>query len=357
MWTKSSPKPRRPRLPWAEARSSPSNSPWPSPSALDRLTVDQREAVVLKIYQGFKFEEMAEILSCPGFHHQVPPLHRARTPQDRAGSHEGKRFVMSCSPFDLKEYFLRELPSPQRVPGGSPRQNLSSLPRRAGAPAIDRGGSLLLARRRNSAAHRFRQRPDFRALAPAPLVQRLLGIHGPPGIRLRCHAFRVVFYFAATRPAPAPERTAAPTMAAVSPSPQEIQQQIQQAVSKAVAAVEARQAETSKQLVADFERRNDETLRSIRWMAGEFDADAQARPGHQGDGHAFSRAKAEKSNETRLRHSLVEPGPGVVPDRQAGGPRLVQPARTQGGPHPAADHQRAGAYVQLPPGQPRAGCQ
>ena len=34
-------------------------------SALDRLTADQREAVVLKIYQGFKFDEMAEILSCP----------------------------------------------------------------------------------------------------------------------------------------------------------------------------------------------------------------------------------------------------------------------------------------------------
>ena len=34
-------------------------------SALERLTADQREAVVLKIYQGFKFEEMAEILSCP----------------------------------------------------------------------------------------------------------------------------------------------------------------------------------------------------------------------------------------------------------------------------------------------------
>ena len=34
-------------------------------AALDRLTPDQREAVVLKIYQGFKFEEMAEILSCP----------------------------------------------------------------------------------------------------------------------------------------------------------------------------------------------------------------------------------------------------------------------------------------------------
>jgi DNA-directed RNA polymerase specialized sigma24 family protein len=29
------------------------------------VSPDQREAVVLKIYQGFKFEEMAEILSCP----------------------------------------------------------------------------------------------------------------------------------------------------------------------------------------------------------------------------------------------------------------------------------------------------
>ena len=34
-------------------------------SALDRLSPEQREAVVLKIYQGFKFEEMAEILACP----------------------------------------------------------------------------------------------------------------------------------------------------------------------------------------------------------------------------------------------------------------------------------------------------
>jgi RNA polymerase sigma-70 factor (ECF subfamily) len=33
--------------------------------ALERLKPEQREAVVLKIYQGFKFEEMAEILTCP----------------------------------------------------------------------------------------------------------------------------------------------------------------------------------------------------------------------------------------------------------------------------------------------------
>jgi len=33
--------------------------------ALSRLSPEQREAVLLKVYHGFKFEEMAEILSCP----------------------------------------------------------------------------------------------------------------------------------------------------------------------------------------------------------------------------------------------------------------------------------------------------
>jgi RNA polymerase sigma-70 factor, ECF subfamily len=33
--------------------------------AMSKLNEDQREAVLLKIYQGFKFEEMAEILECP----------------------------------------------------------------------------------------------------------------------------------------------------------------------------------------------------------------------------------------------------------------------------------------------------
>ena len=34
-------------------------------SALKVLSEDQREAVLLKVYQGFKFEEIAEILDCP----------------------------------------------------------------------------------------------------------------------------------------------------------------------------------------------------------------------------------------------------------------------------------------------------
>ncbi len=35
------------------------------PGRSGRLSDDQREAVLLKVYQGFKFEEMAEILACP----------------------------------------------------------------------------------------------------------------------------------------------------------------------------------------------------------------------------------------------------------------------------------------------------
>jgi hypothetical protein len=115
-----------------------------------------------------------------------------------------------------------------------------------------------------------------RIFEPSPLRRWFSGFWGSTarlGFASAAMLSASVLYFAATRPAPAPDRTAAPTMAAVSPSPQQIQQQIQQAVSKAVAQLEARQAETTKQLVADFERRNGEELRSIRWAVGQSDLD------------------------------------------------------------------------------------
>src|SRR5205807_4315819 len=39
---------------------------------------------------------------------------RARTAQSGTGSGFDTRCVMSCSPFDLKDYFLRELPDPHQ---------------------------------------------------------------------------------------------------------------------------------------------------------------------------------------------------------------------------------------------------
>ena len=65
MWMRSSPKPRKPQITVGGSPVFPIELSLAVASALDRLSTDQREAVVLKIYQGFKFEEMAEILSCP----------------------------------------------------------------------------------------------------------------------------------------------------------------------------------------------------------------------------------------------------------------------------------------------------
>src|SRR4051795_5614748 len=50
----------------------------------------------------------------PGLHRQVPSVHRPRTAQGRTGSRQAKRCFMSCSPFDLKDYFLKELADPHR---------------------------------------------------------------------------------------------------------------------------------------------------------------------------------------------------------------------------------------------------
>ena len=52
-------------IPAAGARGFPIELSIAVTTALGRLNEDQREAVILKIYQGFKFEEMAEILGCP----------------------------------------------------------------------------------------------------------------------------------------------------------------------------------------------------------------------------------------------------------------------------------------------------
>ena len=65
---------RRPEVELAgEPRPAASHSPRLLPmelslaveTALGRLNEDQREAVLLKVYQGFKFDEMAAILDCP----------------------------------------------------------------------------------------------------------------------------------------------------------------------------------------------------------------------------------------------------------------------------------------------------
>jgi anti-sigma factor RsiW len=184
---------------------------------------------------------------------------------------------MSCSPFDLKDYFLQELPSPERV---QVEAHVNHCPAcREELERLQLTGAALFSLRDEEIPQRIAFVSD-QIFEPSPLRRWFSGFWGSTarlGFASALMLSASIFYFAATRPAPAPgavatRSPAVPTMAAVTPTPQEVQQQIQQAVSKAVAEVEARQSEKNKQLVADFERRNDETLRSVRWMAGELDA-------------------------------------------------------------------------------------
>jgi anti-sigma factor RsiW len=180
---------------------------------------------------------------------------------------------MNCSPFDLKDYFLQELPSPERVQVEAHVNHCLAC--RQELERLQLTSAALFSLRDEEIPQRIAFVSD-QIFEPSPLRRWFSGFWASTARLGFASALMLsvsIFYFAATRPAPAPDRTAvAPTMAAVTPTPQDVQQQIQQAVSKAVAEVEARQSEKTKQLVADFEQRNDDTLRSVRWMAGELDA-------------------------------------------------------------------------------------
>lgn len=183
---------------------------------------------------------------------------------------------MNCSPFDLKDYFLQELPSPQRV---QVEAHVNSCPNcREELERLELTGAALFSLRDEEIPQRIAFVSD-QIFEPSPVRRWFHGFWESTarlGFASAAMLSASIFYFAATRPAPAPGHAAVTTVAAVTPTSQELQrdlqQQIQQAVSKAVAEVESRQAEQNKQLVADFERRNNETLRSVRWMAGDLDA-------------------------------------------------------------------------------------
>jgi anti-sigma factor RsiW len=180
---------------------------------------------------------------------------------------------MSCSPFDLKDYFLQELPPAARIQVEAHVDHCAAC--REELERLQLTGAALFALRDEEIPQRIAFVSD-QIFEPSPVRRWLNGFWGSTarlGFASAALLSASIFFFAATRPAPAPGYTAVPTMAAVTtPSPQEVQQQIQQAVSKAVAEVEARQVERNKQLVADFDQRNDVTLRSVRWMASELDA-------------------------------------------------------------------------------------
>ena len=130
---------------------------------------------------------------------------------------------MSCSPFDLKDYFLQEMPSPQRVQVEAHVK--TCLPCREELERLQLTASALFALRDEEIPQRIAFVSD-QIFEPSPVRRWLSGFWASTarlGFASALMLSASIFYFAATRPAPAPVLTSVPAMAAVAPSPQEIQ--------------------------------------------------------------------------------------------------------------------------------------
>ena len=182
---------------------------------------------------------------------------------------------MSCSPFELKDYFLQELLPAQRTQvEGHIRQCAGC---REELERLQMTQSALFSLRDEEIPQRiaFVSDPIFE---PSP-VRRWLGGFWTSTARLGFASAAMLsislFYFAATRPAPAPVTAVAPTMATASPTltQAQIDQQIQTAVVKAVAEAEVRQNAKTVQLTAAMEARLGEARKSLQLVAEQWELD------------------------------------------------------------------------------------
>jgi anti-sigma factor RsiW len=177
---------------------------------------------------------------------------------------------MSCSPFDLKDYFLKELPNPQRreVEGHLTgcqvcREELDRLHMTQAA---------LFSLRDEEIPQRIAFVSD-KVFEPSPLRRWWNAFWGSTarlGFASAAILSAAILVSALTRPAPAP----APNAVAVV-SQAEVERQVRasvaSAVANAVAEVEVRQSAKTNQLVADLQRSNEEARRGLWLAAEEFD--------------------------------------------------------------------------------------
>jgi len=176
---------------------------------------------------------------------------------------------MSCSPFDLRDYFLKELADPQRRQVEAHVR--SCEPCREELDRLQLTESALFSLREEEIPQRiaFVSDPIFE---PSPLRRFLSDFWGSTarlGFASAAMLSAALVVFAFHRPAPAPVAQNAPapvsTVAAVSDA--DIQTRIDAAVAKAVAAAEERQAVNTKQLVSEV----DHARRGLLLAAQELD--------------------------------------------------------------------------------------
>ena len=181
---------------------------------------------------------------------------------------------MNCSPFDLRDYFLKELPTADR---GQVDGHLRSCAEcREELDRLQMTEAALFSLRDEEIPQRIAFVSD-KIFEPSPMRRWFDAFWGSTarlGFASAALLSCSIFYFAATRPAPAPIASAVTTPVTAAaytpgPSPAEIQQQIQAAVKQAVEQAEARQAAQTTKLVADLELRTNEMRRSLQLAADQ----------------------------------------------------------------------------------------
>lgn len=178
---------------------------------------------------------------------------------------------MSCSPFDLRDYFLRELTDPQQrqveahVKTCAPcREELDRL-RITEAALFSVRDEEIPQRIAFVSDKIFEPSPWRRGWAAFWASSARLGFASAAML-----AAAIVFYALHPAPAPAPRVAAVAAVAPVSDA--EIQQRVQAALDKAIPEIEARYAKRTEQLVNDVEQRDRaERARLVNLADATFD--------------------------------------------------------------------------------------
>ena len=177
---------------------------------------------------------------------------------------------MSCSPFDLRDYFLQELSTPQRLQVEAHVKTCDGC--RVEMERLHLTGAALFSLREEEIPQRIAFVSD-KIFEPSPVKRWLTAFWGSSA-RLGFAAaamLSVAISFSAWHrspaPAPVPPATAMNTAVPAALTPEQIDQRIQQAVFKAVADVEARYAKESEVQLAKFQRETEMARQSLVYYA------------------------------------------------------------------------------------------
>ena len=178
---------------------------------------------------------------------------------------------MSCSPFDLRDYFLKELTDPQQ------RQMEAHVktcqPCREEVERLRLTEAALFELRDEEIPQRIAFVSD-KIFEPSAW-RRWAASFWTSGARLGFASAAMlsaaILFSAFTRPAPAldPVNVATNTAAVSTISAEDIDHRIQAAVTRAVAESEARQTQKTEQLVSDIKKRESEAVRQYQALVND----------------------------------------------------------------------------------------